>query len=280
MSIADHDSGPQGPHQHASSRSPVDVYALTDEVPPAPPLPGRVIVSPTEDELIDHVAADLVIQAEACVRKFGDFHLALTSGAPLQRLYDRLMYDPNYRRLPWRRTHLWLVDTPCVPPDDEWSGFRQIDETLVDHADIPGDQVHPIHAESRKADRDYESQLRETLAWREKGHDRLDYVLLLLGTDGHVGGLRPGSVGVSDEERLAVRSRDDDADRVTMTLRMINASRLVAVTGIGASVSAAVGRLSSGRASVDDMTAAGLAPLNGELKWYLDADACPLSADS
>ena len=102
------------------------------------------------------------------------------------------MYDPNCRRLPWRRTHLWMVDERCVPFDDPACNFRSIDETIVDHSDIPREQVHPIFAMSQRADEDYEKDLRETLAWREKGQDRLDFVLLGMGVDGHTASLFPG----------------------------------------------------------------------------------------
>src|SRR5688500_11683110 len=84
-------------------------YAVGEAKITAPPLPGKVIALETVDELIDRLAADLVVHAENCVRQFGDFHLALSGGSTPQPLYERLMYDPNYRRLPWRRTHLWMV---------------------------------------------------------------------------------------------------------------------------------------------------------------------------
>src|SRR5687768_12288568 len=95
-----------------------------------PPLPGSVVIRETPDELIDAVAADLFFQAVACARTFGDFHLALSGGSTPEPLYARLMYDPNYRDLPWKRTHLWIVDERRVPPDDERSNFRMIRETI------------------------------------------------------------------------------------------------------------------------------------------------------
>jgi hexose-6-phosphate dehydrogenase len=73
-------------------------------------LTGEVVALATADELIDRLAADLIIHAENCVREFGDFHLALYGGSTPQPLYELLMYDPNCRRLPCRRTHLWMVD--------------------------------------------------------------------------------------------------------------------------------------------------------------------------
>lgn len=253
-------------------------YDLVDEILlPRPKLPGEVIVGSTADDVIDHLAADLVLHAANCVRHFGDFHLALSGGKTFDLLYRRLMYDPNYRSLPWRRTHLWFVDEHCVALDDERSNYRLIRETIGDHADIPREQFHPILADSETADRDYEAQIREALAWREKGQDRLDYVLLTMEADGCTAGLFPGSPLLREEEHLVRRSPGLDAastDRVSLTAPFMNAARFIAVLVTGSEKAEAVQRLASGRETSDEMPIKGIAPMNGALKWYLDGPAC------
>ena len=133
------------------------VYRLIDGPARAPQLPGNVEVADTTDELIDRLAADLLIHAENCVRTFGDFQLALSGEPELEPIYRRLMYDPSYRRLPWRRTHLWVVADLCVPHSDPRSLFATISGTIADHADIPIDQVHPMPLEAHRADAAYEA---------------------------------------------------------------------------------------------------------------------------
>lgn len=243
-----------------------------------PPLPGEVVVTEVIDDLIDVLAADLVVHGENCVRQFGDFHLALSGGSTPQPLYERLMYDPNCRRLPWRRTHLWLVDERCVSLDDPQSNFRMISETIVDHADIPHEQVHPIFALSETADTDYEDQLRETLAWREKGQDRLDYVLLGMGPDGHTASLFPHSPVLHETQRLVrfAQAHVKPLKRITMTFPIINSARFIAVLATGTAKTEAIKRLAGGRSGVDELPIKGVAPINGELKWYIDAPACGL----
>ena len=149
-----------------------DTYDLAKPTLIGPPLPGEVIVAETAEGLIDGLSAEMVAQAEACVRQFGDFHLALSGGSTPQPLYERLMYDPNCRSLPWARTHLWFVDERSVPFDDERSNYRMIKETIVDHSGIPREQVHPIFTDSASADIDYENQLREVMQSRAQGQDR------------------------------------------------------------------------------------------------------------
>ena len=120
--------------------------------PPAPKLPGTVVLREDADTLVDAVAADLLIQAHNCVRAFGDFHLALSGGSTPVVLYQRLMIDPAYRELPWARTHLWIVDERRVPFDDDRSNYKMINEIIGDHSGIPAEQVHPIFAMADDAD--------------------------------------------------------------------------------------------------------------------------------
>lgn len=252
-------------------------YALSSDSVAAPPLPGEVVAALSVDRVIDRLAADLVAQAKACVRKFGDFHLALSGGSTPQPLYERLMYDPNCRMLPWRRTHLWIVDERCVPFSDERSNYRMICETIVDHADIPMEQVHPIFAESETADIDYEREIRAALEWREKGQDRLDFILLGMGSDGHTASLFPGSSALHEQERLVTIARDGSTPspgRVTMTFPLLNSARCVAVMVAGLAKAPAIVRLVKGEhETVETLPIKGLLPVGGELKWYLDAEA-------
>lgn len=264
-------------HGRAQSEQPDRGYEFDDALPVAPALPGEVVVSDTAENLIDLVAADLVVHALNCVRQFGDFHLALSGGTAPQPLYRRLMYDPNYRRLPWRRTHLWLVDDRCVGDDDNDSNFKMIRELIVDHAGIPPEQVHPMPVLSPTGDKDYEKELRNTLGWRERGQDRLDYALMGMGTDGHTASLFPHTEPLRESKRLIRFNRTETAtphERMTMTFPLINAARFIAVLITGQKKADMVNRVATGDDPVAELPIKGLRPLNGELKWYLDAAAC------
>lgn len=254
--------------------------------PVAPRLPGTVVVRETVDQVVDAMAADVLIQASACVRAFGDFHLALSGGSTPTPLYLRLMYDPSYRDLPWSRTHLWIVDERRVPFDDEKSNFKAISEIIVAHSGIPEEQVHPIPALEADADRRYERTIQESLGWREKGQDRLDCVVLGMGADGHTASLFPRSPALHQAPgtprlvRINAGPAVTPPDRVTMTLELLNASRFIAVMVTGQSKRDTVARVAgaSGAVSpavIDDLPILGVRPVGGELRWYLDAPACP-----
>lgn len=266
-----------------------DLYQL-EPTPPTPRLPGVVILRPTADEAIDALAAELLLHAQNCVRQFGDFHLALSGGSTPVPLYERLMIDPALRSFPWDRTHLWIVDERRVPFEDPRSNFRMINEILGDHSGVPASHIHPIYAMAEDADTAYELRLRQVLGRREAGNERLDYVLLGVGGDGHTASLFPRSPALRWGERppRLVRINSGPAvtppDRVTMTLDLINTSRFIGVLVTGSSKREAITRIESvARAGVNDqaildLPILGVKPVAGAMRWYLDHDACPVPA--
>ena len=255
----------------------IQVEGLDEQIG-GPRLRGTVIARRNAEDLYDALASDLIAHSANCVRQFGDFHLALSGGRTPFPLYERLMYDPRFRILPWRRTHLWIVDERCVPFESELSNFSRIKEVIVDHSDIPPEQVHPMLANTPESADRYERELRDTLGWRPKGHDRLDFVLLGMGLDGHTASIFPGSPALHGSDRLvmdvaAPTTSAPAVPRCTLTMQMLNASRLVAPFIMGADKAPILQRVASG-ASPDELPIAGLRPVAGELRWFLDAAAC------
>jgi hypothetical protein len=235
-----------------------DAYELNVE-PRKPELPGSVIVREDREELLDALAADILVQSNICVSTFGDFHLALAYTELIHSLITKLMTDPKYRSIEWTRTHLWTVSECRVPVGHEDHSMTAVSELLVGPSGLPDSQVHPILAHHPQACELYESELREHLGWREKGHDRLDCVLFEGQHEGIQGHDDPAGrlVGVSDSEC------------VVLTNRIIRSARLVSVGMSGESARDTVRVLESGH------LVPGILPIGGTLKWYLDHDACP-----
>ena len=238
-------------------------HALDISRPLVPALPGEVHVALTTDLAIDHVITDLVLHAVRCVEDRGTFHLALSGERALAPLLDRLMYDPDCRRLPWHRTHLWLVhDRGDLGVGG--SASRRLDETIVGHSGIPASQVHLPGGCDVDAAEACEHDLRASL---EDG--RLDHVLLGTGAGGTVVGLAAGSplLGAS---RLV--GHDPDAG-LTMTLPLINTARVVQVLVTGEASRATVHRIAERGDPPEVLPITGIDPAAGELHWYLDVGA-------
>lgn len=232
--------------------------------PPAPALPGDVVVRETLEELLDEVAEDVATQASNCVRAFGDFHLALSGARAVRRLVMRLMIDPSFRELPWKYTHVWVTSDLEVQETDDRSTIGMVQGLLGDHAGIPSAQIHAMSPHLPDGPNRYEDDLKQTLAWREKGHDRLDCVVLGVDASGSIEGL---AASASSSDGLVVRDETGGIRGLSMTAGLVRASRLISVLGIG-----------EHGAPMHEMAKSELpgsiAPLSGVLRWYLDHAAC------
>lgn len=233
-------------------------YEIAGEIE-KPGLPGRVILRPSMDEALDAAAADLFLQAQACVRAFGEFHLGMGYGPEEHQLLLRLMTDPNYRDLPWSRTHLWSVAEPRVAVGDERHSHTHLADMVLAATDMPDDQAHPLLGHLHDGDARFEAELRAHLGRREPGHDRIDCVLLPLAERAVRGLLDP-------MDRLV--GPNEDGSLVGLTARAVRGSRLVMVLGVGREAEGIVRFVEAQPSSV------GIVPVGGELRWYLDHRAC------
>jgi 6-phosphogluconolactonase/glucosamine-6-phosphate isomerase/deaminase len=259
-----------------SDELPIDVVPKPEVVTPR--LPGAVVVRPDADQLIDALLADLLIHARNCVRAFGDFQLAISATEEAEPYLRRLMYDPNYRDFPWIRTRVWMVDEAPVEPDDPQSRYARLRDLVLEQSGIPKEQLHRIDAAAAGAVEAYEAELRQHLGWREKGHDRLDFVLLTLSEGGGVAGFDADAQAPTGRLVHAVPIGGPDADpgprRVSMSMEFINASRVVAVIAGGSERRPIVTTLGASKHGGINAAALCLRPLAGELRWYLDYAAC------
>ena len=255
-----------------------DGYPLEGGVPvERPPLPGLVEVPDHGEDVLDLLTADMLAQALDCTHRFGSFHLAISGSESLEPLCRRMMFDPDLRRFPWDRTHLWLVDDCCVPRNDPLSCYWRLRETLIQPAGIPLPQVHSIPSTDETADEIIEAKFREVVDSRSHGAGHLDCVVLDLGNNGRVGGLFPGNDAITEPTRRARFTSSNDQDVyphwVSMTFPAINAARMIAVLAQGREVGEAIRMATSASPSAIEFPAAGLRGDSGILKWYLDLEA-------
>ncbi len=229
-------------------------------------LPGEVVVRPDAPRAMDALAADLLAQAITCVRAFGDFHLAIGGDQSIEALYLRLMSDTELRALPWAKTHLWMTHERRVDERDPRRVATALREYVLHHSDIPAAQAHVIPIDDDEAATLYESTIRETLSWREPGHDRLDCVVLSLEESGYAGGRPILSMPNGDDALLCdwMAPSDDEPRTLALTPAFVRASRMIAVIGQGA---ASHGALEQVRTNPSELA---IAPIAGELRWYLD----------
>lgn len=173
--------------------------------------------------------------AAAGVRLFVEVRprtLALAGGSTPRELYRRLALLPY----PWREVDVFFGDERCVPPDHPDSNLRMATETLLSR--VPA-RVHPMTGCDPAR---YEAELAAALG---PGLPRFDLVFLGLGEDGHTASLFPGDRALEAEGWVALVERPDHP-RMTLTLQVLSAARVVAFLVSGRAKRAALGQLLRG----------------------------------
>lgn len=137
----------------------------------------------------------------------------------------------------WSATEIWWSDERCVPPGDALSNYKLVKDSLLDRVDVGA--VHRMRGElGRDAGADaYEREL-GALA-------RFDFVLLGLGSDGHVASLFPDERTLDETDRRAIGATaklEPFVDRITLTLPMLRSAPTVVFLVTGADKADAVKR--------------------------------------
>jgi 6-phosphogluconolactonase len=245
---------------------------------------------------LEEAAAREVARAiSVAVARRGAAHVALAGGATPRGLYARLAEEPWRSAIDWRRVRIFFGDERCVPPDHPDSNHAMAVETLLSRVRVPRGAVHRIRGELEpaRAAALYERTLRRVLGGATP---RFDLALLGMGADGHTASLFPGSPALDERARLAVAavSPNPPRDRVTLTLRALNAAREVVFLVAGAKKAEAVARVMEesgigrsgaggrgarggrrGRAALAPgvLPASRVRPSRGRLLWLLDSAA-------
>jgi 6-phosphogluconolactonase len=166
--------------------------------------------------------------------------MALAGGSTPRRAYElAATLEPD-----WSRADVWLGDERCVPPDDERSNLRLIEESLLAAlARRPTVHAVPTELPPARAAAAYAAALRGVT---------LDLVLLGLGPDGHTASLFPHAPALEERDAPAVSAAaglEPWVDRVTLTIPTLAAARQVVFLAVGGDKADAAGHAFGGTAS-------------------------------
>jgi len=211
----------------------------------------------------------------------GVFSVALSGGSTPAGLFTLLATDPGLRRrVPWDSAQIFWSDERHVAPDSPDSNYRMAHETLLSRVPLRSEQVHRVQAEdpdaSAAAER-YEDEIRSVID-RGARVPRLDLALLGVGADGHTASLFPGSAALGEDRRLVVSNWVEafETHRITMTLPMLNAARLVMFLVAGVGKAQAVRGVLQPTGGGVVLPASLVRPTDGRMMWFLDAAAATM----
>jgi 6-phosphogluconolactonase len=242
------------------------------------PVTPEIEQLPTVQSLYEAAATLFHRASTDAIRERGSFSVALAGGSTPRGLYSLLADDRRWREgVAWNAIDFFWGDERHVPPDHPDSNYRMAHEALLSKVRVATERVHRVQSESPDASIAatlYEAELRETLAGGE-GIPRLDLILLGLGTDGHTASLFPGTAAVSERVRLVFGNwvGELDAYRITMTLPVLNAARLVIFLVAGEEKAEAVKAVLHPDAAAPPLPAQLVRPADGRVLWLLDRAA-------
>jgi 6-phosphogluconolactonase len=206
----------------------------------------KIEVYPDDGVVARKAAAIIADAARAAVTSRGRFIMAV-SGGHTPWLMLRTLADDT---LPWKQVHVVQVDERVAPAGDPDRNLAHLRDSLLDHAPLSPDQVHPMPVEAADLDRAAE-QYAQTLREVAGSPPVLDLIHLGLGPDGHTASLVPGDpvLDVTDAD-VAVTRPYQGRRRMTLTFPIINRSRLVLWLVTGEEKAQTLVRLRAGDRSI------------------------------
>lgn len=202
------------------------------------------------------------------------FHFVLTGGSTSKTLY-KILSD---RSLDWKNVRFWWGDERCVPPDHPDSNFGMAHKTLLSKIVLEQDQVYRMKGEMEPASAalEYEGHLRKVFGGGTI--PSFDLVLLGMGEDGHVASLFPGTSALKVQDRLVVHNYVEklQANRLTMTFRLLNQAKQILFLVSGASKAMALQHVLEGEFEPHLYPAQGIRPVHGELTFFVDETAASM----
>jgi 6-phosphogluconolactonase len=183
----------------------------------------KIEVYPDDDGVARRAAAVIADAARAAVSSRGRFVMAVSGGRTPWLMLRALAADA----LPWSEVHVLQVDERVAPMGDPDRNLTHLRDSLLDHAPLAPDHIHPMPVETGELERAAEQYAR-TLQEVAGSPPVLDLVHLGLGPDGHTASLVPGDpvLDVADAD-VAVTRPYQGHRRMTLTFPIINRSRLI-----------------------------------------------------
>ena len=206
----------------------------------------NIKVYPDEDVVAGKAAAIIADAARAAVTSRGRFIMAV-SGGHTPWLMLRALADDE---LPWQHVQVFQVDERVAPAGDPDRNLAHLRASLLDRVPLPADHIHAMPVEAADLDQGAEQYAR-TLREVAGSPPVLDLVHLGLGPDGHTASLVPGDpvLDVTDAD-VALSGPYQGHRRMTLTIPIINRSRLVLWLVTGGDKAQTLVRLRDGDRSI------------------------------
>lgn len=199
---------------------------------------------------------------------------ALSGGETPKSLY-KMLAEPAFReKIDWNRIQIFWGDERVVPFTDERNNAKWAFDLMLNHVPIPKENIHIMRTdiEPKFAVDEYRILLKNYFQASEK---TFDLALLGIGNDGHTLSIFPGSPLIGRHENWVNTgyNAEQQTFRITLMPDMINQSSAVVFMVEGKNKSKVLNEIINGEKNPNTLPAQLIQPENGNLHWFLDADA-------
>lgn len=231
-------------------------------------------ISQTPDEVLLKLAAYFVEVAEKSIKSHGRFSVSLSGGNSPKKLHSLLAAAPFSTQIDWTKVDFFFGDERNVPQDDKDSNYLMAKQTLFEPLNIPDSQIFPVETAlgPEEAAKAYTKTILEYFKGREP---RFDLIILGLGDNSHTASLFPHTPVLHDDTVSVQALYIDEVKmfRITKTAPLINLAHHIAFLVYGEGKALAVRHIIEDERNIDEYPAQLIAPVDGDLVWFMDEPA-------
>jgi 6-phosphogluconolactonase len=202
------------------------------------------------------------------------FNVALSGGSTPKIWFEELVKN-HKDDIDWNKVHFYWGDERCVPPDDEDSNYGMTKKYLLEHINIPEENIHRILGElaPEKAAELYKKEL-TNISFRDT-IPAFDLVILGLGEDGHTASIFPHQIELWDSDAFCVVATHPDSgqQRISLSGKIINNARSISFLVTGSKKADMVMEIINENEVSINYPASRVRPENNNLFWFLDESA-------
>ncbi|NRB48608.1 MAG: 6-phosphogluconolactonase [Saprospiraceae bacterium] len=201
------------------------------------------------------------------------------SGGSTPKLLFQLLAENYANQIDWSGIHLFWGDERCVAPNHADSNYGMTKALLLDHIDIPANNVHRIRGEEAPAaEAQRYGQEIQSVVSAVDGRPAFDLILLGMGGDGHTASIFPHEMHLLEEKEICgvATHPESGQNRITINGPIINHAYLISFLVTGSSKAEKVKIILEKQAGYEAFPAAHVHPKDGITHWFMDEAAAAL----
>lgn len=227
-----------------------------------------------KQKLAEKLAIDFVQYLMSMAPLEVKVYIALSGGSTPSLFFEAMVkLNPAIN---WENVLFFWVDERCVPPDHPESNFGTAYREFLQPLDIPESSYFRIRGEEdpQEEARRY-SELILDLVSPDMTFPVFNWVFLGMGADGHTASIFPDQIDLWNTESLCTVGAQPESGqkRITFTGHLINAATRVLFLVTGKEKAPVITSIIRSEGDYQRFPASLVAPNQGELEWYLDAEA-------